>query len=94
MGESDRQDIERKVRCFVFADGFGQDCTPGRLSNDAPLLVGPLDWLMLGLLKLFVEVEFGVVVPEWDATPRNFGTIEDVVGYVMARRPAELHRVG
>jgi acyl carrier protein len=61
---------------------------PGlNLKNDTPLLrSGILDSFSLIKLVLYLEKQFGVVVPAEELIPDNFMTVNAVCSYVRSKR--------
>ena len=58
-----------------------------QLENDTPLFEsGILDSLSLLKLVLFLERQFGVVVPAEELVPDNFKTIETICAYLRSKR--------
>lgn len=61
---------------------------PGlNLKNDTPLFdSGILNSLSLIKLVLFLEQQFGVVVPAEELVPENFKTIDAMCSYLQSKR--------
>lgn len=78
----DEQDIRGKLRAFICADLMGRADYP--LADAQPMITGGLvDSFSLAHLAVFIELNFGVYIPDADLTVENFDTLDQLVARVL-----------
>ena len=76
-------DIRARLRAFICGELLGDSSYP--LRDDEPIISGGLiDSFYLAHLAVFVEDEFGVVIPDVDLTVENFDTLDLWVARILA----------
>lgn len=80
------KEMEAVVMAYVGENLISETSSPA-IKSDTPLIdSGIIDSLSLLKLVLFLEQRFGVSVDLKDLTRDNFGTIDAICSYLLARR--------
>ena len=83
--------IRTKLRVFICSELLGDPGYP--LRDDAAVLSsGLIDSFYLAHLAVFIEDEFGVVIPDVDLTVENFDSIDLMVALVLTELLSKLDR--
>ena len=83
--------IRTKLRAFICSELLGDPGYPLR-DDEAVLSSGLIDSFYLAHLAVFIEDEFGVVIPDVDLTVENFDSIDLMVALVLAELLSKLDR--
>jgi acyl carrier protein len=76
------EEIRARLRAFICRELLGDPSYP--LRDDEPIISGGLiDSFYLAHLAVFVEDEFGVVIPDVDLTVENFDTLDQWVARIL-----------
>lgn len=81
-------ETREKVRTFILSN-YMAGLDPSALKDDVSLERSHIvDSARVLDLIMFIEETFGFEVSNDDATPENFDTVENIVGYVDRKRGA------
>ena len=68
-----------------YCSALFEDCTCKKLSGisyDTPLIGGYIDSFSMVAILIFLETRFNVSIPDIDAVPENFNTVNRMVSLV------------
>jgi acyl carrier protein len=78
-------DVRELLREFIVCELMGRPEYP--LDDDEPLISGGLiDSFALAHIAVFIELTFGVYVPDVELTPESFDTVAQIATRVAAGR--------
>lgn len=81
----DKNEIADRLRRFILQDLMRNPDYP--LRDDQPLLTsGLIDSFSVAQIGVFVEVTFGVYIPDTDLTVENIDTLERMTRCILALR--------
>ena len=76
-----RQEIADRLRTFIRTELIRNDTI--RIADDEPLITGGLiDSFSLAYVGVFIEVTFGVFIPDTELTVENMDTIDLMVARI------------
>lgn len=79
-----KAEVQRRLRDYILKDLIRNPSYP--LADDEALIKGGLlDSLDMARLAVFVEVEFGVYLPDSDLTVQAMNTLEQMADQVLKR---------
>ncbi|MFH1175993.1 MAG: acyl carrier protein [Acidobacteriota bacterium] len=81
----DKREIKDRLRVFVLRDLMPNPAYS--LRDDEPLLTsGLIDSFSVAQIGVFVEVNFGVYIPDTDLTVENIDTLDRMADYIVFLR--------
>lgn len=86
MMEASRETLEEQVRHFIAENYIFDDALEQLGSEDSLTETGILDSMGVLELIMFLEQQYGLVVPDEEALPENLDSISRVVDYVIRKR--------